>query len=650
MAGSRSGGWGPRAALQGPPIGLRRATVKSLPVIVGFGGVNPAGRSSFHHAFLRLVYDALPQAERAQVLRSLGHLMALPAGLAPEAAEAQILGHTLIRTIEPACFDTARVMRHVEVSADPRGGELVWRMDASAVPGTLPPGWSVKARGEDEVEVRVSSPTTFFVPDPRPYTVRAAGQLPTGLNLASKYPNKNHPRGLQLAVYGASDAVRSVGLPWQSLLARVPADRVAVYASSAMGQLDWEGAGGMLRSAVVGKHTTSRNCPFGLPQMPADFVNAYVIGSVGRTAGLIGACATFLYNLEKAVRDIEQGVVELAVVGAAEAPINPEVLEGYRAMSALAEDAELLELEGRTEGEPDHRRAARPFGENCGFTMGESAQYLVLMSAELALELGATIHGAVPGVYIHADGNKSSISSPGIGNYLTFGKASALAAKILGDEGLRRHTMIHAHGTSTPQNRVTESHVFDRIAEAFDVRGWVVAATKCFVGHSLGAAAGDQTVFALGSLARGLVPGIVTVDEFADDVHGERLSLSNQHRSYEPTHFQGALINSKGFGGNNATGLVLSPTATMDLLERRFGAQALLQHRGRNEAVAAAQRAYEAELLEGHDQAIYHFGANVVDGAALRVERGAIRIPGYALPIDLDVENPHGSLADEPRA
>jgi len=58
------------------------------------------------------------------------------------------------------------------------------------------------------------------------------------MNLSSKYPSKNHPRGLQLAVYAASDAVRSMGIGWQDLLARVPADRIAVYASSAMGQLD----------------------------------------------------------------------------------------------------------------------------------------------------------------------------------------------------------------------------------------------------------------------------------------------------------------------------------------------------------------------------------------------------------------------------
>ena len=35
-----------------------------LPVIVGFGGYNAAGRSSSHHGFRRMVIESLPAAER----------------------------------------------------------------------------------------------------------------------------------------------------------------------------------------------------------------------------------------------------------------------------------------------------------------------------------------------------------------------------------------------------------------------------------------------------------------------------------------------------------------------------------------------------------------------------------------------------------
>ena len=47
----------------------------NLPVIVGFGGINPAGRLSFHHAYRRKVIDAIGAEESASTFASLGALM-----------------------------------------------------------------------------------------------------------------------------------------------------------------------------------------------------------------------------------------------------------------------------------------------------------------------------------------------------------------------------------------------------------------------------------------------------------------------------------------------------------------------------------------------------------------------------------------------
>jgi acetoacetyl-[acyl-carrier protein] synthase len=170
----------------------------------------------------------------------------------------------------------------------------------------------------------------------------------------------------------------------------------------------------------------------GLAEMPADFVNAYVLGSVGQTGHNMGACATFLYNLRHGMFDIESGRSRVALVGGAEAPLCPDVIEGLSTMGALGTDAALLELDrhvNRTE--PDLRRACRPFASNCGFTIAEGAQFVVLLDDALALELGATIYGAVTDVLVHADGYKKSISSPGVGNYITVGKAVNRGRRIV---------------------------------------------------------------------------------------------------------------------------------------------------------------------------------------------------------------------------
>ena len=157
------------------------------------------------------------------------------------------------------------------------------------------------------------------------------------------------------------------------------------------------------------------------------------------------------------------------MVGNAEAPVLPEVLEAYGTMGALADDESLMALDGSEA--PDHRRACRPFSSNSGFTVGESAIYALLMDDALAVELGAEVLGAVADVFVNADGYKKSIPGPGIGNYLTMGKALAVARSLLGEQGLRQGTYVQAHGTGTPQNRVTESHILNELANRFGHRG-----------------------------------------------------------------------------------------------------------------------------------------------------------------------------------
>ena len=146
----------------------------------------------------------------------------------------------------------------------------------------------------------------------------------------------------------------------------------------------------------------------------------------------MGACASFLYNLQHAVEGIQEVRYLIAVVGGADCPITTEVIEGFRAMGAIAEDQGLRELDGLSAGDtPDYRKTSRPFGLNCGFTMGESSQYLILMADHLVVSIGARIFGAVPFVASHADGGKRSISAPGAGNYLTLARAAAVIRDLL---------------------------------------------------------------------------------------------------------------------------------------------------------------------------------------------------------------------------
>ena len=587
--------------------------------------------------------DVLGEQDAAETYRSLAGIMKVEGDAGDHAVRKYIRNNTLVRRI--GLFDPEEILFHRSATlTGPSGNELKFVIPVRQLPDRVPENWTVRELSADAAEVSIDNPTEVLLPDRRVSRVTSAGQVPTGFDPGALYPSRNHPRGLQLTVYGASDAVHSIGIDWTTLRRLVPPDAFAVYSGSAMGQLDQNGTGGMLQAPMMGKRPTSKQAALGLCEMPTDFINAYILGSVGSTGAVIGACATFLYNLKQGIDDIRSGRRRVALVGGAEAPITPEIIEGYRTMGALTEDEALMTLDGTNE--VDNRRACRPFSVNAGFTLAEAAVYVVLMDDELALELGAEIYGSVPDVFVNADGFKKSIPSPGIGNYVTMAKAMATARSLIGDGGLRERSYIHAHGTGTPQNRVTESEIMNELAKTFGITNWPVAAVKAYLGHTLAPASGDQLTSALGTWKYGFIPGIATIDHIADDVHASHLTIGSGHIERPPESLDVAFINSKGFGGNNATGLALSPNLTLKMLEKRHGRDELLAHARRNESVREKARDYDQQASYGEATPIYQFGEGVLEGEDLDFNDATIQIPGFEQPIELNMPNPFADMTD----
>ncbi|MGB0496510.1 MAG: beta-ketoacyl synthase, partial [Kangiellaceae bacterium] len=406
--------------------------MKKLPVIVGFGGINTAGRSSFHHSYRRMVHDALSDSETAPMFKGLANLMNLP----EDVDKQTLLDGTLIRKIEKACFDIDSIGLNRKGKLSATQDPIKFTISKRQLPKQTPENWSVTPLENGKFEVTIADEFEVMVPDSRKAEVTSAAQLPTGFDASNLYTSKNQPKGLQLTVYGASDAIQSIGIDWQEILRHINPDEVSVYAGSAIGQLDDFGGRGLSQARLKGGRVSSKQMPLMLSQMPADFINSYMINSVGATGTNMGACATFLYNLRQGISDIQSGQARVVIVGGSEAPIEPEVVEGFKAMGALAEDKQIAELDGTDE--VNNRRASRPFSENAGFTLGEASQFFVIMDDELALELGANIHASVADVFVNADANKKSISSPGIGNYVTVAKAMSLAKNILGKDGVKQ--------------------------------------------------------------------------------------------------------------------------------------------------------------------------------------------------------------------
>jgi acetoacetyl-[acyl-carrier protein] synthase len=635
----------------------------NLPVITSFGGINAAGRSSGFQAYRRLVFDQLGQNEQLGVLQNLAALTGQlqqqgqqwcdAAGNAVELnsylqqLRPGLLEGTLIRKLEQACFDADNIPLHRQATLSPaHDSPLQFTLRRKDLPASIPASWQLADAAESgRVTVTVTEPMSVMFRDFRESDVKCAGQLPSGFDPSQCYNSRNHPRALQMTVFGASDAIQSLGIEWEEVRDRVAPDQISVYAGSCLSQLDYNGNGGMLQARLLGNRVTSKQLPLGLNEMAADFINAYLLGNLGSTGHTNGACATFLYNLRQGIRDIQSGSHRIAIIGSSESSLVPEVFDAFATMGALASDDSLRALDKlAADAEPDYRRACRPFAQNSGFTVAESAQFIVLFDDALAMETGASVYGSINDVFINADGHKKSITGPGLGNYLTMAKAAAATRNIIGQQGLEKASFVQAHGTGTPQNRVSEAAIVNKVAQSFGIEQWPVAAIKSYLGHSIASAAGDQIMASLGVWKDGILPGILTTHELADDVESSNLDFLLAHKQVGAESMEAAIINSKGFGGNNASASILAPHITRQMLEKRHGREAMQAYEARNTSVQKAIDEYSESTSRGENRAIYRFDYNVLGDEALSMDDRGIQIDTRKNGISLELNNPYADM------
>lgn len=628
----------------------------TLPLIIGMGGINASGRTSFHQGFRRIVINKLTEQARQETFVGLATLMNLvhfnagklvdEKGSVIEKKEIeakfgqQILAGTLIRKIEKNHFDPDATHWHQRMNVNSSDSNICFELTSKELPKPVPNSWLLTPLSDGKVKVEIPDNLVIKHDSYRDNPIKAAGQFPTGFEPANLYNSRFQPRGLQATIFAATDAIRSTGIEWETILAKISPDQVGTYSASVVGQAQSEGLGGMIRNRLQGDRVSSKNLALGLNTMSTDFINAYVTGNVGTTLSSSGACATFLYNLKSAVQDMQAGRIKVAIVGSAEAPITPEIVEGFGNMSALANEEGLKKLDGSHTA--NHRRTSRPFGENCGFTIGEGAQFVVLMADDLVIEMGAKVLASVADVFVNADGYKKSITAPGPGNYITMAKSVALAQQVLGVESVQQRSFILAHGSSTPQNRITESLIYDKIATSFNINNWPVAAPKTFVGHTIGPASGDQMAMALGIFSHHIMPGITTIDKVADDVFDQHLNIAVEH--WQCPEMDVAFINSKGFGGNNATATVFSPSISLKMLAKRYDQQTMTNYQEKLIKVEAAQQVYRDNANNGQFDIIYKFGQNLVDENNITISQNEIKIPEFKHVISLPSENPFNDM------
>jgi acetoacetyl-[acyl-carrier protein] synthase len=106
------------------------------------------------------------------------------------------------------------------------------------------------------------------------------------------------------------------------------------------------------------------------------------------------------------------------------------------------------------------------------------------------------------------------------------------------------------------------------------------------------------------------------------------------------------ILNAKGFGGNNASGLVLSPAQTLTMLEAKHGSKVVSTYLASNAAVRANAVANDAAACLGSERIRYDFGGAVMDDEGVKISQTEVQLSSFQQSIPLAVANPYADYAN----
>jgi 3-oxoacyl-[acyl-carrier-protein] synthase II len=255
-------------------------------------------------------------------------------------------------------------------------------------------------------------------------------------------------------------------------------------------------------------------------------------GYKGPNLATVTACSTANHSIGEAARLIEYGDADVMVAGGAESTVSPLGLGGFIAARALSHRND------------DPATASRPWDKDRdGFVLGEGAGVIVIEELEHAKARGARIYCELTGYGMSADAHHIT-APPEDGDGARRSMLNALKNARMATTDV---DYINAHGTSTPVGDLAEC-IAVRRAFGDHAGRLAVSSTKSMTGHLLGAAGGIEAVFTVLALRDQVAPptaNLVNVDPACD--------LDFVPNAARKMAIRGALSNSFGFGGTNAT-------------------------------------------------------------------------------------------------
>ena len=262
--------------------------------------------------------------------------------------------------------------------------------------------------------------------------------------------------------------------------------------------------------------------PRGMPSAAASMVSMH-LGITGPTYSTTSACASGAHAIFQGYLMIQSGVVDIALVGATDAPFTYGLLKSWEALRIVSADT------------------CRPFShDRSGIVLGEGAGMVVMESETHARQRGADIYAELTGCGLSSDAGH--ITRPDVDGI----EGAIVSALKNAGLAINQVDYVNAHGTGTEANDIAETIALHRVFGAH-ARALTVSSTKSMHGHALGASSALEFIATILAIRHGVVPPTANFTKAGDGCDLDYVPNTAREMSVNV-----ALSNSFAFGGLNA--------------------------------------------------------------------------------------------------
>jgi 3-oxoacyl-[acyl-carrier-protein] synthase II len=331
------------------------------------------------------------------------------------------------------------------------------------------------------------------------------------LILPEGWDTKGTTKLQRMAMHATKQALDMAGLP--------PSSNVAVLFSTCSN--DTETLEESFPRLISNKRINPRVVVNRIPDMACAHISSYW-QFMGVSTSLFASCATGILTIDYCMRLLDE--YDYVICGAGDAGTFKVALKYFNAIGALGNHS-------------------KPFDdEREGFVMGDGAGVLILASEKSLQKYGATAYATLYPAGLASDAfDQTSPAQDGRGARLALEKATM---------GKPVFNAVSAHATSTPVGDVIE---YDTITSYFG--NVPIYAPKSKIGHTLAGAGIIETIYAIESMRKGIIPHVHNSNKLTmDDEHLQCVVRENKY--FTEQSVLRTLNNSFGFGGKCASQII----------------------------------------------------------------------------------------------